>query len=80
LGSPQQWLDRLEVNQLSLAKVKARSRAGSSALGGSKGSPLKKEEVLVRELDKLPPPIRSGIVRFPKVMVVVMMMIGRGVG
>lgn len=64
LPEPQQWIDRLGTNQQALSKVKLENR-----LHGVRPvvlSPLKKEEILVRELDKLERSVRVGVVLYPR--------------
>mmetsp|Transcript_3899 Transcript_3899/g.5155 ORF Transcript_3899/g.5155 Transcript_3899/m.5155 type:complete len:439 (-) Transcript_3899:29-1345(-) len=60
--NPQQWVDRVSEEQVDLAKIRMANRGAPLVIH----SPLAKEEVLVRELDKLETQLRGSIVNFPQ--------------
>jgi hypothetical protein len=62
--APQQWIDRLGKNQAKLARIKLSNR--EAGVRPKILSPLAKEEILVRELDKLPAEERVGVILYPR--------------
>ncbi len=67
IKAPQQYVDRMGRQAVRLARLRRSARGGSITLGGPREGPyLSTDEILIRELDKLEPSVRAGIVSLPQ--------------